>query len=576
MSPSIPPPSNLVPFPGPTPGAPERPRDGVIELGIIELDQTTLFKQLHSDFKDDWFPDPRAFSDMIDSGLVARKIQDNFAANHGKYVPRARDVFNIPKPNFTLRYGLETGLCDRVLYHGLTAYLVPLYDALIPWNVFNHRYDHVRASHKSLFKRAVPAWKDFIGTVRSTLEEKAQTGAAFLLSTDISDYFDRIDLSQLRDTVLRLLPQVQANANQKSQLRARIDMLFDCLRYWSYQESRGLPQNRDASSFLANVYMHPVDSALLNNGYAGTYFRYMDDIKIICSSEHRARRALKQLSIALREIGVSLNSKKTVICPAADKRISEYLDEGSADVQHIDEMWRSKSRHAIMRSFPFLKALTLRICQDGRFDSKDFRFCINRLSSLALCPDFGVPDQYFDDLTPPILESLDRCPASTDQLARYLLAAPVQPSDLDRVGSFLCDREKCFYGWQNYHLWSLLARKKHRDVKLIERAVEIIQNEDDGPTRAGASLYIGTLGDPVSKRQLVDRFSSVKTFIGQRCAIIAMHEVPYATIRESVQPQMRDDLVGVYRALQGTRGVYYSPPERIPLTELVDLDSQYD
>ena len=76
-----------------------------IELGSVVLDQTVLFKQLRNDMKDDWFPDPLNFTDMIEGGVVAAQIVKNFEGNHGEYVPIQRSIYNLPKSNFTLRYG---------------------------------------------------------------------------------------------------------------------------------------------------------------------------------------------------------------------------------------------------------------------------------------------------------------------------------------------------------------------------------------------------------------------------------------------------------------------------------------
>jgi hypothetical protein len=130
-----------------------------IELGPVVFDQTVLFKQLRNDMKDDWFPDPLNFRDMIEGGILATQIVSNFEGNHGEYVPIKRSIYNLPKANFTLRYALKTGLCDRTLYHGLTSFLVPYFDKLIPWNVFSHRYDYLRRDSKYMFKRAIPAYR---------------------------------------------------------------------------------------------------------------------------------------------------------------------------------------------------------------------------------------------------------------------------------------------------------------------------------------------------------------------------------------------------------------------------------
>ena len=145
---------------------------------------------------------------------------------------------------------LETGLCDRTLYHGLTSFLVPHFDRLIPWNVFSHRHDYLRGDSKYMFKRAIPAWKDFVGSVKS-----ATNATSYLMVTDIANYFENISLDALRRALLRLLPSLQATPAQKNQIRNHIALLFSCLSAWAYESTRGLPQNRDASSFLANMYM---------------------------------------------------------------------------------------------------------------------------------------------------------------------------------------------------------------------------------------------------------------------------------------------------------------------------------
>ncbi|MEF2549733.1 RNA-directed DNA polymerase [Aurantimonas sp. E1-2-R+4] len=137
---------------------------------------------------------------------------------------------------------------------------------------------------------------------------------------------------------------------EKADIRVYVNTLFDCLKSWCYSDTAGLPQNRDASSFLANVYMLPVDRAMLAKGY--NYFRYMDDIKIACVSEHDARKALKALSLELRNRGLSVNSGKTTIVSRdqGDDDISKYLDAGDTELQQIDSVWQTRSLRPIRAS----------------------------------------------------------------------------------------------------------------------------------------------------------------------------------------------------------------------------------
>jgi len=137
-------------------------------LGPIEFDERIIKRQLRRDLLDDWFPDPRRFEDLLDIDHVEAVLVENFQRNEGIFKPEKRTLFNIPKSNFTLRYGLEISLAERALYQALAARLVPLYDPLIPWSVFSHRAAE-NPDGRYLFRRAIPAWQDFTGVVRDGL-----------------------------------------------------------------------------------------------------------------------------------------------------------------------------------------------------------------------------------------------------------------------------------------------------------------------------------------------------------------------------------------------------------------------
>jgi len=81
-----------------------------IDLGTLRLDARLLIKRLQNDLNDDWFPDPIKYADLLAGDALATQISQNFEANQGEYRPSKSTLFNVPKPNFTLRYGLETGL----------------------------------------------------------------------------------------------------------------------------------------------------------------------------------------------------------------------------------------------------------------------------------------------------------------------------------------------------------------------------------------------------------------------------------------------------------------------------------
>lgn len=540
-----------------------------IDLGVLQLDDSVVLRQLRQDLKDDWFPDPRGFDDLFKHGQVQNVVNENFKANAGVYKPLKPDIMNVPKSNFTLRYALETGIADRALYHGLVAYLIPFYDPLLPWNVFSHRRSDERNSRRYLFNSAIESWRNFQGTVT----RKVKTSPA-LLSTDLTNYYENIDLGLLRRVMTDLLTAVNATAAEKGQIRACLQTLFDCLSSWCYTPEGGLPQNRDASSFLANIYMLRVDEFMLGKGYQ--YFRYMDDIKIACRDVHQARRALKDLTLALRQWGLSVNSGKTRICaPGDEQAIAECLDTGGGELQQIAAIWNTRSLRPISRSFPHLKALTIRLLREGGVDRRAFRFCVHRLEALAYCPEFDVPPEYFEEITPLIIHALTTNPSASDRLTQYLRAVPLNPTNFDYISALLRDRDRNIYTWQSHSLWTLLINKRHVSDLLLKHAMELVRTGPDDANRAGAVMYAGALGGKAERLVIAQCFSRAVSFHGQRASLLAVQELEYRHIREHVQDHIRSDLQGVYKGIRG-EGVYMVEPERQPITRFIDLDRHYD
>jgi hypothetical protein len=555
-----------------------------VSIGRLTIDEAIVSKQLRNDFKDDWFPDPLGYDDYFDKGLISEIIKSNFDGNHGEYKPVKASLLNIPKSNFTLRYALETSVTDRAVYHALAAKLLPLYDPLISWKVFSHRKpkekpgaDDVRSDPKYTFRNGVTAWSDFSGCVHAQLVH-----GKYLLSTDLANYFENIDLSVLSRSMIDMIPELTCEAPEKAEVREQVVQLFGYLSNWTYRPERGLPQNRDASSFLANLYMRSVDNAMIAQGYE--YFRYMDDIKIVCDDEPSARRALKQLILELRPLGQFVNSGKTAIIPATDTQaVKKHVGTNSLEMKRIDSAWRSRSLKPISRTFLPLKKLTLKTLSDSSgYDSREFRFCINRLESLARCVEFGVPADYFKEITALVIEGLDRSPVSTDQICRYLRAVQIDKSGMEKILVHLVDPGRAIYNWKNYRLWVLLAQKRFDSDEARDLARTIISNEADTPTRAGATIYLGLMGTQADRNLIAERFESLSSFLGQRSAIIGAHELHFKppkgggiSISSHVGPFLRADLKGAYRALNRA-GTYVSEVEPMLLTRFVDLERDYD
>lgn len=535
-----------------------------IDLGKVSLDPNKIRKQIRQDLKDDWFKDPLNFEDMLQSNLAFTIIQENFEINHGDYQPMKRDVYNVPKPNFTLRYALETSIEDRLIYHGLVFELVQKIDKMIPWFIFSHRKDPHIDSDRYMFRRGIPAWKDFTETVKASINE-----GDYLLSTDLVNYFENIDLNILKSQINDLVPELEITAKEKSYVRGTIETLFTFLNCWSYRDGRGLPQNRDASSFLANVYMLPIDLEMQKRGY--TYFRYMDDIKVICDSKGKARQALKDLCIELRKRSLAVNSKKTAIIDSnSTDEISEYIGLSDIEIEQISAKWDTKDRDTIISTIPMLVDKTEKCLVNNDANSRLFRFCIMKLWLVVASKQIKLPAGYFDQLAKRAIEVLPDNPMVTDQIVKFLSVVELTHDHFEAIINFLNNKSANLYEWQEFQLWCLLAKKNFISDEALILAKSRLDEIDD-PRRSGATLYLGCISDEDGKNLILTKFSDCKTFFGQRCAIIALKDMNYSkNFSSNIVPFLRKDLKGVYRNLNRSKLGFFSKDKKPNITDNTD------
>ena len=322
--------------------------------------------------------------------------------------------------------------------------------------------------------------------------------------------------------------------------------------------------------------MHSVDEQMLKLGFK--YYRYMDDIKIVTRSEEEARKALQILVSSLRELGLSINSKKTDILSSVNAAaINTELDAGSSDVEYIDHLLKSAKRRDVWLGIGELRRLTRELMAEGAYGDRPFRFCINRWIGLALCNDYGVPKKNFSEIADAIIENFRNYPANTDQFVKYLRAVELTDDQIKHLVNFVCSEEVNSYDWQLYRIWQLLGLKRVPiSDNLATRAISLVCKEDDTLERAGATFYLGVCGTTEHRETIAANFGYLDTFIGQRNALIAVHELPFRpVIEDAVAPHVMNSLKEVYRRHQGSKGEYYKPLERKPFSNIKYADSDY-
>ena len=226
------------------------------------------------------------------------------------------------------------------------------------------------------------------------------------------------------------------------------------LKKWSINQFVGLPQNRDPSSFLGNVYLHSVDEVMLKKDY--NYFRYMDDIRIVCDDQFHARQALLDLTVELRDLRLNVNSKKTKILQP-DVKNSEYtkfMPLPNRTVEEIDALLNERKLSSARKVLPKLKLYTHQLIDEEKTNEREFRFCINRLERIARCKEL---DFDFTGIIDPVINLLESQPWSTDSVSRLLRSVDLSKEQVLRIVEFVNNEKKNIYDWQGYLCWQLIA-----------------------------------------------------------------------------------------------------------------------
>ncbi len=200
----------------------------------------------------------------------------------GSYRPRAPKWVEVPKPNGKVRRLAVLCVRDRIVQQALLMVLTPLWDAKFAPCSYAYR------PGKSALQ-AVAA-----------VEESLRNGQVWVLDGDIESFFDSVPheplFAYLKDWV----------DDERVYLWLRV-----CVSGTSPSQRQGLAQGAPLSPLLANLYLHPFDTALLQSGYR--LIRYADDFVVLCPTRPQAEAALQMTERLLGRLGLRLNAEKTRI-----------------------------------------------------------------------------------------------------------------------------------------------------------------------------------------------------------------------------------------------------------------------
>lgn len=145
-----------------------------------------------------------------------------------------------------------------------------------------------------------------------------KAGRTWVVDVDIEQYFESIEHERLVDEVATEI----ADGSVLQLIRQYLAQdVMDSTRRW--QPEKGTPQGAVISPLLANIYLHPVDTAMLADGYQ--IIRYADDMVVLCTTQQEADRALERLRELLDGRGLRLHPTKTKVVDATQRPGFEFL-----------------------------------------------------------------------------------------------------------------------------------------------------------------------------------------------------------------------------------------------------------
>lgn len=537
------------------------------------IDVDSVLQHLNQDMRDDWFTDTLQHKDLLSNKQSLHEVlYELLNEGNGQYIGSFRNVYNIPKKGLGIRYSLETDFYDRFIYQAICTFLIQFYDPLLSHRVLSHRFNKDRKTEKYIFKSRIDLWQTFEGVTRTALSNNQS-----LLATDLINCYENITIETIRTAFERSIENIKTSGPNKVLIRNAVQTLCNLLSRWGYSERHGLPQNRDASSFIANVVLNDIDHEMVRLGY--DYYRYVDDIRVICPNTRVAKKALTELINQLRTVGMNINSGKTKILTqdSTSSEVDEFFPTSDDRSLTIDNMWRSRSRRVIARSAKYIFQILKECIEQKQTQSRQFRFAVNRLIKLTDAGIFDIHAAIATDLKALLISSLEDHAASTDQYCRLLGILDLNEQELNDIYNHLSDHERSVHSWQNFHLWLLLANRKYKNINLISLATTRIESDILQPEIAAIFIYLKCVDEAQILIDVISKFESTWPYYHQRNFLLACSDFDQSQLKPLISklgPKLK--WTGSRAKPYFTNGMPMVERDKIAMLDLYDEITPYD
>ena len=179
-------------------------------------------------------------------------------------------------------------------------------------------------------------WLARQGALLSLIDDDSIT---HIVESDIANFYPSVSLAAIRE---HLHSQTEL---RKEVVRLCVQIIDGVMPRSDYSEesSLGLPQEQIGSSRpIAHSLLLHVDREFENEGKAGRYTRYMDDVLIGVESETSGKVAIGRLQRSLEALGLYPNAAKTHVTAKADYLL-DYMVEVNGELERLSSLFQKQS-----------------------------------------------------------------------------------------------------------------------------------------------------------------------------------------------------------------------------------------